>query len=299
MWHDAPPPALGRLWPAPRGSGIVQPMEPATGVGNGALCELGESAVAEEPERRDRTGDEDELFEDIRKFLAEQSGEDIYEDIRAAFQGARGFINRELRSMEEYGRMIRTLERLLEDELPGTFTGTLRSRMAELLYTYGLAHYSLLQQQVGAELEADQEAEDDEDIARPLVIYDLWFPQDVAIEHADDGYYLHLSDGRIDLSLYLGTDPNERGALVDLVDHWGYAASNTPPGETVQSGERVTPVLTVELDYGGSELVDADDHVDVLFFDHNGEPIVRMHVRAGELRTIIDELQNIEREGEL
>jgi hypothetical protein len=247
---------------------------------------------------REGPSDDEELFEDIRHFLSEQSGEDIYEDFRAAFQGARGFVNRELRQMEEYGRMIRTLERLLEDEFPNTFSPPLRARLAEILYAYGLAHYSLLQHQSMEEAEEGEE-EEEEDIVRPLVIYDLWFPQDIAIESAQDGYYLHLSDGRIDLSLYLGTEPNERGALVDLVDHWGYAATNTPPGEPPQPGERITPVLTVELDYGGSELVDADDHVDILFLDHNSEPIVRMHARAAELRAIVDELQNIGRDQEL
>ncbi len=58
-------------------------------------------------------------------------------------------------------------------------------------------------------------------------------------------------------------------------------------------------MLTVEIDYNGSELVDADDHVDVLFFDHEGEPLVRMHVRATDLRTIVDELQSAEREDTL
>ncbi|MCZ2095593.1 MAG: hypothetical protein LC121_04865, partial [Anaerolineae bacterium] len=50
--------------------------------------------------------------------------------------------------------------------------------------------------------------------------------------------------------------------------------TNSPPGEPPNSGERITPVLTVELDYGGSELVDAEDHVDVLFLDHNGGHVV-------------------------
>ncbi len=253
--------------------------------------------MSEQPEHEGQPNDEEDLFEDIRRFLGEQSGDDIYEDFRAAFQGARTFVNRELREMEEYSRMVRTLERLLEDEFPGTFSAPLRSRLAEMLYVYGLAHYSLLQQSTGDE---DEETEEDEDqeAARPLVIYDLWFPQDVAIEQAQDGYYLHLSDGRIDLSLYLGSEPNERGALVDLVDHWGYAAANTPPGESAPPpSERITPVLTVELDYGGSEMVDAEDHVDILFLDNNGEPIVRMHARSGELRTIVDELQNVGRDG--
>jgi len=256
--------------------------------------------VSEEPGFREQSDDDEELFEEIRRFLAEQAGDEIYEDIRAAFQGARSFINRELRAMEEYSRMIRTLERLVEDEFPGTFNGALRTRVAEMLYAYGLAHYSLLQQQGAVDVEVEPPADDDEEeVNRPLVIYDLWFPQDIAIEHAEEGYYLHLSDGRIDLSLYLGTDPNDRGALVDLVDHWGYATANTPPGEYQPPGERITPVLTVELDYGGSELVDADDHVDILFLDHNGEPIVRMHARANELRAIIDELQTIGHDGEI
>lgn len=253
----------------------------------------GETVVSEQPQHDGQPSEEGDLFEDIRRFLSEQSGDDIYEDFRAAFQGARGFVNRELRDMEEYGRMVRTLERLLEDEFPDTFSAPLRARLAEMLYIYGLAHYSLLQQSTGDEGEEAAEAEEAE-TARPLVIYDLWFPQDVAIEQAQDGYYLHLSDGRIDLSLYLGSEPNERGALVDLVDHWGYAAANTPPGESMPPpGERITPVLTVELDYGGSEMVDAEDHVDILFLDNNGEPIVRMHARSGELRTIVDELQNV------
>jgi hypothetical protein len=256
--------------------------------------------VSEDLEQNDHSAEEDELFEDIRRFLSEQSGDEIYGDIRAAFQGARNFVNRELRDMEEYGRMVRTLERLIEDEFPGAFNSNLRSRLADTLYIYGLAHYSLLQQQPGVESPEEEEAEAEEETAnRPLVIYDLWFPQDIATERAQDGYYLHLSDGRIDLSLYLGANPNERGALVDLVDHWGYAASNTPPGEESQQGDRITPVLTVELDYSGSELVDADDHVDILFFDHNGEPIVRLHARASELRAIVDELQTYERDGEL
>ena len=259
----------------------------------------GKLTVSENVEQNDHSADEDELFEDIRRFLSEQAGDEIYEDIRAAFQGARSFVNRELRNMEEYSRMIRTLERLIEDDFPGAFSANLRSRLADTLYIYGLAHYSLLQQQPGSESAEEEAEESEEATSRPLVIYDLWFPQDVAVEHAQDGYYLHLSDGRIDLSLYLGTDPNERGALVDLVDHWGYAASNTPPGESSQHGERITPVLTVELDYSGSELVGADDHVDVLFFDHNGEPIVRMHARASELRLIVDEIQTFEHDGQL
>ena len=258
--------------------------------------------MANQPEYQEHGDGEEDLFEDIRRFLAEQSGDELYEDFRAAFQGAAAFVNRELRPMDEYARMIRTLERLLEDEFPSTFSPSLRTRLAETLYIYGLAHYSLLQQQVEPEVEPEQEEEETEDerTARPLIIYDLWFPQDVAVEQAQDGYYLHLSDGRIDLSLYLGGEPNERGALVDIVDHWGYAAANT--AATAESGppiDRITPVLTVELDYSGSELVNADDHVDILFLDNDGEPIVRMHARTDELRAIVDELQTIDRHGNL
>lgn len=261
----------------------------------------GDSTVADHPEHEhndhDRENEEEDLFEDIRSFLASQAGDEIYEDIRAAYQGARGFVNRELRQMEEYSRMVRALELLLEEEFSGMLNPHLRSRMAEVLYAYGLAHYSLLQHPV--ESDEAEPGEGDESEAetgsRPLIIYDLWFPQDVAIERAQDGYYMHLSDGRIDLTLYLGTSPNERSALLDLVDHWGYAAaSDNPSGNPQPADERITPMLTIELDYSGSELIEADDHVDIIFFDHNNEPLVRMHARAAELRMIIDELQALE-----
>jgi hypothetical protein len=155
-----------------------------------------------------------------------------------------------------------------------------------------------LQQSVGSHAEAHDE-DDDEDTAAPLVIYDIWFPTDVAIERAQDGLYLHVSDGRIDLSVYLGASPNERGALVDLVDHWGYAASHTEPAEREADLSNSVPMLTIEIDYSGSELVDAHDHVDVLFFDDEGEPVVRMHARASDLRGMIDELQAADRDGGL
>lgn len=252
-----------------------------------------------EHEHHDNDNEEQDLFEDIRSFLASQAGDEIYEDIRAAYQGARGFVNRELRQMEEYHRMVRALELLLEEEFSGMLNPHLRSRMAEVLYAYGLAHYSLLQHPLESE-EAEPGKEEPDEAAtgsRPLVIYDLWFPQDVAIEQAQDGYYMHLSDGRIDLTLYLGTGPNERSALLDLVDHWGYAAaSDNPPGNPQPGEERITPILTIELDYAGSELIDADDHVDIIFFDNKNEPIVRMHARAGELRMIIDEMQAVEQD---
>jgi hypothetical protein len=257
--------------------------------------------LTEDPEHQHQGDEEEDLFEDIRTFLASQAGDEIYEDIRAAYQGARGFVDRELRQMEEYGRMLRALERLLEEEFSGMINPHLRGRMAEVLYAYGLAHYSLLQHPIESE-----EAEPDTGerrgpagVSRPLIIYDLWFPQDIATERAQDGYYMHLSDGRIDLTLYLGTGPNERSALVDLVDHWGYAAAaDNPQGEIQPGSDRITPVLTIELDYSGSELVDADDHVDIIFFDQQGEPIVRMHARAAELRMIVDELQALEQEND-
>jgi hypothetical protein len=256
--------------------------------------------MSENPERDQHNDEEGDLFEDIRSFLNAQAGDEIYEDIRAAYQGAQGFVNRELRPMEEYNRMLRALEMLLEEEFSGMLNPHLRGRMAEVLYTYGLAHYSLLQHPAGSEeSEPDISEGEDEEAggSRPLVIYDLWFPQDIAIERAQDGYYMHLSDGRIDLTLYLGTSANERSALVDLVDHWGYAAAaNNPPGVVQPESDRITPMLTIELDYAGSELVDADDHVDVIFFDDKNEPIVRMHARAAELRMIVDELQSLEQD---
>lgn len=245
--------------------------------------------------------EEEDLFEDIRSFLASQAGDEIYEDIRAAYQGARGFVNRELRQMEEYHRMLRALELLLEEEFSGMLNPHLRGRMAEVLYTYGLAHYSLLQHPLESE-EAEpggEESSESESASRPLIVYDLWFPQDIAIEPAQDGYYMHLSDGRIDLTLYLGAGPNDRSALLDLVDHWGYAAaSDNPPGNPQPGNERITPMVTIELDYAGSELIDAEDHVDIIFFDHKNDPLVRMHARAGELRMIIDELQALEQDSE-
>ncbi|RIK40699.1 MAG: hypothetical protein DCC58_13540 [Chloroflexi bacterium] len=200
--------------------------------------------------------------------------------------------------MDEFGRMLRALERLVEDELgPGIDEGV-RAKLAETLYLYGLAHYTILQQASSAHANAIIAGEAEE-TAAPLVIYDIWFPSDVAIERAQDGLYLHVSDGRIDLSVYVGATSNERGALVDLVDHWGYAASNTEPAERDTDLSGSVPMLTIEIDYNGSELVDAHDHVDVLFFDDEGEPVVRMHARAAELRAIIDELQEAERDGGL
>lgn len=260
-----------------------------------------ERAVAEQP-TRDQFQPDDELFEAIQRFLAEQSSDTIDAELRRALSEARRFIDQELRDRPEYERLLRALERVIEDEFPGAFTAPVRARLAELLYRYGLAHYWLVQ---GRELpewlapaeEGEEATKAPPEEARPLVIYDIWFPQDIALEHADDGYYLHISDGRIDLSLYLGEEPNERGALTDLLGHYRFALTHAPHGEPAEPSDRFTPVLTVELDYSGSELVEANDHVDVLFLDPQGEPIVRMHARAAELRLIVEELQTIGRDG--
>ncbi|HUG16627.1 MAG TPA: hypothetical protein VMM78_16605 [Thermomicrobiales bacterium] len=248
----------------------------------------------------ERTGQpgEEKLFDDIREFLSTQSVDRIYDDLAKAYAFASAFVERELRGIDEYERMMRGLEKLVDDIFEGSLPDELRAKTADVLYLYGLAHYSLMQQ-VGAGDDDIDLGDEQEDAAKPLVIYDVWFPGDIAIERADDGLYLHISDGRIDISLYLGVTPNERGALVDLVDHWGYAASNVGPVERDIDVGGTTPMLTIEIDYGGSELVDAHDHVDVLFFDDEGEPLVRMHARASDLRAIVDELQSAERDGGL
>ena len=249
-------------------------------------------------EERSGQSGEEQLFDDIRDFLSSQSVDRIYDDLAKAYAFASSFVDRELRGIDEYERMMRGLEKLVDDIFGNEVDGELRAKTAEALYLYGLAHYSLMHQ---FGLEGDESGEDDEDddAAKPLVIYDVWFPGDIAIERAQDGLYLHISDGRIDISLYLGTTPNERGALVDLVDHWGYAASNIGPMDRDTDVGGTAPMLTIEIDYGGSELVDAHDHVDVLFFDDEGEPLVRMHARASDLRAIVDELQSAERDGGL
>lgn len=251
--------------------------------------------MSEHTDPNEKPNEEDALFDEIRSFLDSQSGEEIYDDIQSSFNAARVFTNRDLRKMDEFTRMIRALERLIEKEYPNTFDATMRTRLAESFYMYGLAHYSLLNQSSDDAGNEEEESGADHASPSPLIIYDIWFPQDIAIENAQDGFYLHLSDGRIDLSLYLGSSPNERGALVDLVDHWGYsAASGKPAGELEPTTTRITPVLTVELDYNGTELVDADDHVDILFLDGKGEPIVRVHARTTDLRMLVDELQATE-----
>jgi hypothetical protein len=241
---------------------------------------------ADEP--ANRSGNEDELFDEIREFLSEQSGDRMYEELSRAFAMAREFSERELVGRSEYSRMLRAIERLVDDVVGEPLAPPMRTRLAETLYLYGLAHYSLLQH---ANEESDQQQRD-EPASRPLVIYDLWFPGEIALERSDDGCYLHISDGRLDVSLYLGDTPNSRGALVDIVDHWGYAASNTQPATDLPNLSATIPLLTIELDYAGSEIVDAGDHVDVLLFDEQGEPVVRIHARASDLRAMVDEMQS-------
>jgi hypothetical protein len=246
-------------------------------------------------EERPNQSGEEKLFDDIREFLSESSVDRIYEDLAQAYAYARDFVERELRGIDEYDRMIRALEKLIEDIFNGQTDEQLRANLAETFYVFGLAHYSLMQQ-VTSGGSGEKGADDEEEAARPLVIYDVWFPTDIAIERAQDGLYLHVSDGRVDVSIYLGMTPNERGTLVDLVDHWGYAASNTGPTERDADISSGAPMLTIEIDYAGSEMVDAHDHVDVLLFDDEGEPVVRMHMRASDLRAIIDEMQAAERD---
>ncbi len=242
-------------------------------------------------------GGEEQLFDDIREFLSSQSVDRIYDDLLAAYGHAREIVDRELRDIDEFQRMLRALERLVDEVLGTEYTPEQRVKIGEAFYLYGLAHYTLMHHALAGH--DDDDDDDDDDAARPLVIYDIWFPRDIAIERADDGVYMHISDGRIDLSVYVGEGPNERGALVDLVDHWGYAAANTGPFDRDDEPAGTVPMLTIEIDYNGSELVNAEDHVDVLFFDDHGEPIVRMHVRAGDLRAIVDELQAAERDDPL
>ncbi len=242
----------------------------------------------------DRT--EDQLFDDIREFLAEQSGDRLYEELSRSYGMAAGFAERELQGRDEYDRMLRGIERLVVDVLGDQYDASQRKQLAEVLYLYGLAHYSLLQQSTSDE---DDEESENHATARPLLVHDIWFPADIAVELTSDGYYLHLSDGRIDVSVYLGSSPNERGALVDLAAHWEYATANTkavPGGPDLSNS---VPFLAIEMDYAGSDLIDASDHVDVLLFDHRGEPIVRIHLRDIDLRAIVDEIQAVESDEDL
>ncbi|MFW6074285.1 MAG: hypothetical protein ACOC9Y_01740 [Chloroflexota bacterium] len=243
----------------------------------------------------DRSGYEDgDLFDDIRQYLAEQSGEDVYEELSRAYRLAEMFAERELEGRPEYSRMLRGIERLVDDVIGDMIPREQRKPIAELLYLYGLAHYSVLQQ-----LGDDDEEEDIARAARPLIVYDIWFPDQIGIEQSDDGYYLHIGDGRIDVSIFLGVEPNERSVLVDLVDHWEYAAVNARSGPIETDLPPGVPMMAIEMDYSGSELIDAGDHVDILFFDHNGDPIIRIHARDTDLRAIVDELQAIQPNGGL
>lgn len=237
----------------------------------------------------------EDLFDSIRQFLWEQTGEDIYEELSRTYQMAASFAERELEGRVEYARMLRGIERLVDDIFGGEITRDMRSRVAEVLYLYGLAHYSILQQISEASGDEEGGVPDDLDTNRPLIVHDVWFPNNIGIEHGPDNYYLHIGDGRIDLSIYMGTSPNERGILVDFVDHWEYAVSNTHTTiDMVPDLSTTVPLMAVEMDYAGSELVDADDHVDILLFDHRGEPFVRIHLRDSDLRAIVDEIQEID-----
>lgn len=243
---------------------------------------------ADEPVNR--SGNEDELFDEIRQFLSEQSGDRMYEELSRAFTMAKEFSERELAGRTEYSRMLRAIEKLVDDIVDEPLAPPMRAKLAEVLYLYGLAHYSLLQH--ASEEMNNEEQQRQENTSRPLVIYDIWFPGEIALERSDDGCYLHISDGRLDVSLYLGDTPNSRGALVDIVDHWGYAAANSQPVTELPNLSTIVPLLTIELDYAGSEIVDAGDHVDVLLFDELGEPVIRIHARASDLRAMVDEMQS-------
>jgi hypothetical protein len=242
-----------------------------------------------EPEEKPESHADDELFDEIREYLAEQSGDQVYEEISAAYRLAQNFAQRELVGRPEYIRMLRGIDKFLDDIIGERTDPDLKENLAEVIYLYGLAHYSILQQ-----LSDDiDDVSEDERTARPLVVYDIWFPDNIGIENTDDGYFLHIGDGRIDISIFLGTTPNERGALVELVDHWEYATANTqsiPRGPDLSES---VPMMAIEMDYAGSELVDAGDHVDILLFDHRGEPLVRIHARDSDLRAIVDEIQAI------
>lgn len=244
-----------------------------------------------EPEERPESQPDDDLFEDIRDYLAEQSGDQVYEELSAAYRLARDFAQRELVGRSEYTRMLRGIDKLLDDVLGDRTDKVMKENLAEVVYLYGLAHYSILQQLSDDIGEA--EVSESEATARPLVVYDIWFPDNIGIESTDDGYFLHIGDGRIDVSIFLGTMPNERGALVELVDHWEYATANTHPTPRRPNLNESVPMMAIEMDYAGSELVDAGDHVDILLFDHRGEPLVRIHARDSDLRAIVDEIQAI------
>lgn len=251
--------------------------------------------LPENPGLPNPEGDED-LFDSIRQFLSEQSGEDIYEALARAYRMASTFAENELKGRIEYARMLRGIERLIDDVIEVDFDAESRVKLAEVLYIYGLAHYSILQQMTdddGSETEGLVER-----ASRPLLVHDVWFPTNIGVEAGDEGYFLHVGDGRIDISIYMGEEPNQRGLLVDFVDHWEFAASQTKPNPTYPEYTQSAPLLAVEMDYAGSELVDAGDHVDVLLLDHRAEPFIRLHARDSDLRAIVDAIQEMDREDE-
>src|SRR5688572_19991851 len=107
---------------------------------------------------------EEDLFDDIREFLTEQSSDRIFEDLAQAYGLAKNFVDRELRGIDEFGRMLRALERLVDEIFESEFKGEQREKIAEGLYLYGLAHYSLMQQIVGSGHGAEGSNDDDEPV---------------------------------------------------------------------------------------------------------------------------------------
>ncbi len=204
----------------------------------------------------------------------------------------KSFAERELAGRSEYIRMLRGIDKLLEDILGDYTAADLKDRLAEVMYLYGLAHYSILQQL--SDDVTDDDDLDDSDAARPLIVYDIWFPDNIGVESTDDGYFLHVGDGRIDCSVFLGTFAQRtwraRGTRRPLGVRDSANTQSVPRGPDLSES---VPMMAIEMDYSGSELVDAGDHVDVLLFDHRGEPLIRIHARDSDLRAIVDEIQAI------
>jgi hypothetical protein len=61
------------------------------------------------PEDRSGQSGEEKLFDDIREFLSAQSVDRIYDDLAQAYAFAAAFVERELRGIDEYDRMLRAL----------------------------------------------------------------------------------------------------------------------------------------------------------------------------------------------
>ena len=74
---------------------------------------------------------EEDLFDDIREFLTEQSSDRIFEDLAQAYGLAKTFVDRELRGIDEFDRMLRALERLVDEVFEGEFKGEQREKIAE------------------------------------------------------------------------------------------------------------------------------------------------------------------------